>query len=332
MRRPIRSGLEALALVSALALLLAPVTSEAPKDTVQDRILRHWDLAFTPEAKPGASVSLLFGGDMMFDRAIRLAGEREGDDFLLSCLDPLLTEADLVVANLEGPITATSSVSAGSVVETPENYTFTFPTTTARLLARHNIRLVSIGNNHIMNFGRGGLYETREYLREAGVSWFGDPEWPEEERVARVDVAGIPFSFVNWSDWTSDKTDHTVAQVRKEREAGRVTVVYAHWGEEYEPPTERVKTLARQFVDAGASLVVGSHPHIVQEHEIHKGVPLYYSLGNMIFDQWWEESVATGLLLSVAFTKDGVANIEEIPIQLQRDGRTCPVSESPGAH
>ena len=100
------------------------------------------------------AVAVIFGGDMMFDRTIRQAMASHGDDYVFSCVADLLRSADLVVANLEGPITSHESVSEDSEPGDGLNYTFTFPTSTASLLARHNIRLVSLGNNHIMNFSR----------------------------------------------------------------------------------------------------------------------------------------------------------------------------------
>lgn len=269
--------------------------------------------------------TIIFGGDMMFDRTIRIAMDREGDDYVFSCIADILKRADMVVANLEGPITSHLSKSVDSEVGGNGNYTFTFPTSTAELLARHNISLVNIGNNHIMNFGLGGLFETKRWLDGAGVAYFGDPDLPEAERVERTEVGGIPFSFVNWSDWTSDKTDHTVSQVRAEREAGRLVFVYAHWGEEYQPVLPQVRQLAHSFIDAGAAIVVGSHPHIVQEREIYGGRYIYYSLGNMVFDQYWSEEVRRGLLVRVFFSPTGILSVEETPIHNQTDRRTCAV-------
>lgn len=277
---------------------------------------------YTSPSAPGEA-TVLIGGDVMFDRFIRKKVDAQGGDFIFSCIDSVLTDADLVVANLEGPITSNESISASSTVGSAENMTFTFPTNTAQLLKRHHIDLVNIGNNHIMNFSRAGLLETKKWLDEAGVQYVGDPDAPEAERVAHRDVHSIPFAFVNWSDWTSDKTDHTVAQVRTEKEAGYVVVVYTHWGDEYVPPPERVRQLAHSFVDAGAAIVVGSHPHIVQEHEQYHGADIYYSLGNLIFDQYWNDDVRNGLLLRVTFTKDGVKTIHEIPTRLETDGRVC---------
>lgn len=272
---------------------------------------------------PISRISILFAGDMMFDRTIRTLLEREGEDYIFSCLTEELHAADLVVANLEGPITSHVSKSVGTVPGMEGNYTFTFPTSTAELLARHNIGLVNLGNNHIMNFGREGLVETKQLLAQASVSFFGDPDSVEDARVERRLIRGVPFSFVNWSDWTSDKTDHTVAQVQKESEKGRVVVVYTHWGEEYAPVPPRVRQLAHSFVDAGADLVIGSHPHIVQEVEVYKGVPIYYSLGNFVFDQYWEESVRQGLLVRAEFSPAGLMAVEEIPIESGGDRRPC---------
>lgn len=278
---------------------------------------------FVRQEKLPESVEILFGGDLMFDRSVRVAMQEKGDDYVFSCLPDSVWDVDLVVANLEGPITSHASISVGSSIGTPENTTFTFPTSTAALLARHNIMLVNLGNNHIMNFGREGLVQTKEWLRKSGVQYFGDPDAVEEDRVARMELRGIPFSFVNWSDWTSDKTDHTVAQVRKEADAGRMVIVYTHWGDEYVPPSPRIRQLARSFVDAGADIVIGTHPHVVLEREAYNGKDIYYSIGNFVFDQYFNEEVRNGLMLRAIFTLGGDVDVEEIPIYLERDRRTC---------
>ncbi|MBI5456869.1 CapA family protein [Candidatus Kaiserbacteria bacterium] len=264
--------------------------------------------------------NILFAGDMMFDRSIRIATEKEGDGFVLSCVKDVLRQADLVVANLEGPITSHPSMSATSVLGTPENITFTFPTTTAELLARHNMGLVNIGNNHIMNFGSEGLAQTKEWLSKAGVNFFGDPE---TDNVAKVTVGGIPFSFVSWSDWTGGTQEKILDKIRAEAAQGQIVVVYTHWGEEYVEPPASVRELAHAFVEAGAEIIIGSHPHVIQESELYNGKQIYYSLGNFVFDQYWDEEVRTGLLLQIAFNEGGVESIDEIKTRLERDRRTC---------
>ena len=297
------------------SLALAFVTTTLVTSLYASRLT---ELQYQPRA------TVLFGGDMMFDRSIRTAVSAQGGDFIFSCLDPLLQGKDLVVANLEGPITDNPSISQFSVPEGENNFTFTFPTSTAALLFAHNIRLVNLGNNHMLNFKREGLLQTKRYLHDAGVGFFGDPDVPDPGRVARIDIKGVPFSFVNWSDWTSDNTDLTLTQVRSEVADGRVVVVYTHWGEEYIQPTNRMILLAHAFIDEGASIVIGSHPHVVQLKEEYKGKLIYYSLGNMIFDQYFDEAVTHGLMLEVTFSLTGVETIQEHPIILLPDRRTCP--------
>lgn len=270
--------------------------------------------------------TILFGGDMMFDRTVRTAMQIHGDDFVFSCLDSILASPDAVVANLEGPITDNPSMSQGAPYLSGESMTFTFAPSVAELLYRHHVRIVNIGNNHIMNFSRDGLLQTKKYLEAAGVEYFGDPDKIESEKVLRTEIGGVKFSFINWSDWTSDNTDITAAQVKDESDAGRVVVVYAHWGEEYVQATDRQKRLAHNLIDEGADIVMGSHPHIVQEHEVYEDKHIYYSLGNLIFDQYFEPAVMRGLMLSVDFGAHGVEAVREIPVELQKDRRTCPTS------
>lgn len=267
---------------------------------------------------------VIFVGDMMFDRSVRESSAKHGDDYLFSCIDPSFEGADVVMGNLEGPITASSSVSLGSKPGSSKNFTFTFATSTAALLARHNVRLVSLGNNHILNFKESGLQQTKGLLTEAGVGYFGAPDTPQSDRVYRTNVNGVPFSFVNWSDWAGDATSTAIAQVREEAKSNRVVVVYAHWGDEYVAPPVRVKILAHAFVDAGANIVIGSHPHVVLEKDFYNGAHVYYSLGNFIFDQFMNDAVDHGLAVAVTFSRNGVIGVKEIPVTIGHDRRVCP--------
>lgn len=273
----------------------------------------------TPEVK------LLFVGDMMFDRYIRKMSEANGDDFIFSCIDDELARADLVVGNLEGPITPYSSVSKGTKIGSPDNYRFTFASTTAKLLTRHHIQLVNLGNNHISNFGLSGIASTQAYLKQASVAYFGGLRG--NAPVHRTTISGVDLSFVNYNEFGGDTVDTVVREIGDERALGRTVIVYAHWGEEYVEPPERVRVVARRLAEAGASLIVGSHPHVVQTHEMIGDVPVYYSLGNFVFDQYWDESVSTGLMLSVRIQKDAVAGVkitaDEKPVHLEKDGRVC---------
>ncbi|MEK7612648.1 MAG: CapA family protein [Patescibacteria group bacterium] len=267
--------------------------------------------------QPAPSATIIFGGDLLFDRSIRTAIREQGGDYIFSCIDATLKGADLVVANLEGPITNNPSVSENTKPGSENNFTFTFDPMVAALLYFHNIRLVNIGNNHIMNYGLEGLRQTKFWLQSAGVDFFGD------EVMYTTTLRGVPLAFINYNEFGGDSYSNVLQNIGIAAAQGYIPIVYTHWGEEYVAPLPRVQALAREFVDAGAALVVGSHPHIVQERELYHGKYIYYSLGNFIFDQYFSEDVSNGLLLSATITKEGSVTIIELPIVLGNDRRTC---------
>lgn len=271
-------------------------------------------------------IVVLFGGDIMLDRSVREYMQENGEDHPFSCIRDTLLEADLVVANLEGPITERESLSFGSTVGDPHNTRFTFATTTGQLLARHIIGVVSLGNNHMNDFGAEGVRSTMRYLDAAGVGHFGDPI---EHGVAYKVLGDIRLAFIAYNQFDPGHDPawggaaSTTEQVRHARAAGYVPIVFAHWGDEYVPETAEQRRLAREFIDAGAEVVVGAHPHVVQGGESHAGAYVHYSLGNFVFDQYWEPAVREGRLLKVIFGAGGHRTVEEIPIELRRDRTTC---------
>ncbi len=294
--------------------------------------------AFSASAAPSAiqflppipHVRIIFGGDMMFDRTIRTTVAEKGGNFIFSCIDPTLKSADLVVANLEGPITSHISKSVGSTPGGEFNYTFTFPTSTAPLLAEHGIRIVDLGNNHIMNFGAAGVASTTEVLAASGVGYFGDP--PTDDTTSGS-FSGVHLAFINYNEFSAQgrsasgggAASTTIRQIQEARAARELPIVYTHWGIEYATTSSPyMRELAHQFIDAGAEIVIGAHPHVVEEREFYREKYTYYSLGNFIFDQYWNADVTRGLLVEADLTQKGVEWVEEIPIKLGHDRRTCP--------
>lgn len=266
------------------------------------------------------AVSMLFVGDMMFDRQIRLRAKEFGPDHIFSCASSTLRNYDVVVGNLEGPITHKSSVSVGSVVGSPNNFVFTFPQSVPKALFDHNIKIVNLGNNHILNQGTEGLIETRIMLSEEGVSYFGGVVG--NTSVLRSEFSGRQFSFVSFNEFGGDSASSTIALIQKEKMDGQTVIVYAHWGDEYTEAPMRVKEWTAQFIGAGADAVIGSHPHVVQSRGRINGKPYYYSLGNFIFDQYWNEEVSKGLAVEVVFD-EGDIKTKEFGVTIHRDGRSC---------
>jgi len=272
---------------------------------------------FEYEAKKNHQIQILFAGDLMFDREIRYFAEKNGsNEFIFSApggpasgwetLSDFLKSNDLVVANLEGPITGAKSMSITAKSDQPESITFTFDPSLARTLFNENIRMVDLGNNHILNFGLQGVEETEKYLNRAGVEYFGAPQ--TKQSIIK-DINGIKIAFVsyNYYEFRGDLAKAQKAaidEIKKVRPLADIVIVLCHWGDEYKlNNNEAQKILAHQFIDQGTDLVIGSHPHVIQPIEIYNGKRIYYSLGNFIFDQYFDENVRNGLGVVVKINK-----------------------------
>ncbi len=273
---------------------------------------------------PAPPVTVVFLGDIMLDRQIRLDAEVNGYDFLVRSAKPLWMYADAVVGNLEGPITNASSTSVGSIVGSPENYSFTFAPETADFLARSGIKYVSLANNHSLNQGFDGLAETKKYLSREHVEYFGPPG-DEAHRVAYFERGNVKIAFVAYNEFWKNDAAPAVLAVKEARKHADFVVIFAHWGNEYEKtPREDVRELAHLFVEAGANLVVGAHPHVIVENEEYQGVPIYYSLGNFIFDQYWNTDVRCGLVLTATFRPFTPVQVSSQNVELMPGGETVP--------
>jgi len=273
---------------------------------------------------------ILFVGDMFFDRYIRLVEYNKGEDFTFSCISNFLGDSDLVVGNLEGPITDNPSTSLGTVPGGDGNYNFTFPARIANLLYRNNIKLVNLGNNHIGNLGTSGVESTKKFLDEARVRYFGGVSGDDD--VYRTEIGGTKMSFVSFNEFGQENVQQVAQKISAEKKNGQTVIVYAHWGDEYATVPQRLKDTAKLFAQSGATFIIGSHPHIILPSEkISTGstsslqaATVYYSLGNFIFDQYWNKEVSTGLVLEFDI-KGKLADwkIIEHKVSLNRDGRTC---------
>jgi gamma-polyglutamate biosynthesis protein CapA len=269
-----------------------------------------------------SEAKILFVGDIFFDRYIRQVTDKQGGDYVFKCVDSLLNDADVVVGNLEGPITDNASKSAGTEPGSPLNFVFTFPPGSADLLYKHNIKIVNLGNNHISNFGREGIAQTEKYLTDAGVDYFGGLSG--KENVYKTRLHGNDLSFISYNQFGGDSADKVALKIKemKSENPNSNIIIYAHWGEEYVEPTLQMRNIAKKFAGSGATAIIGSHPHVVQTSEKIGDTIVYYSLGNFIFDQYWNEEVSTGLAVELTITDTGIKIVEH-PLSLKRTGQTC---------
>jgi poly-gamma-glutamate synthesis protein (capsule biosynthesis protein) len=184
-----------------------------------------------------------------------------------------------------------------------------------------NIRLVDLGNNHILNFGEKGLQETQKFLDEANVNYFGVPDG---KRGAIENINGIKIGFIAYNQFAEDNPEDVIAEIRKMKLETDLVVVFCHWGNEYQlKQADSQKELGHQFIDAGADLIIGSHPHVIQPMEEYNGKRIYYSLGNFIFDQYFDENVRNSMGVEVKINKSTKKlEFSEKKFYLQSGGQT----------
>ncbi len=255
---------------------------------------------------------LLFFGDIMLGRNVEVMTEKNGQDWLFEKLDSLLLPETFIVANLEGPIvTDHTPTPTGS-------FSFSFLDTSAELLARHNFDAVSLANNHTLNQGDDGFVETQKHLANAGVEYVGHPIEMGEEYVLSTVVNEQPLTIAGFNMTFAYNDPNaavaTIASLTEKSEAPIIVVM--HWGEEYQPHSNKTQQdLAHRLIDAGANLIIGAHPHVVQEVESYNDKLIFYSLGNFIFDQYFSVETQQGLAVGIDLTADGLMTATLYPLE-----------------
>jgi poly-gamma-glutamate synthesis protein (capsule biosynthesis protein) len=249
-------------------------------------------------------LSVLFLGDMMFDRGIRAQINAHGFEYVFGPATTTIAAHDLTVANLEGPITSSASKTMLNGKAIP-GFSFTFPLETANALKNAGIDIVSLANNHTLNFGQNGLNETRRALTASGVSYFGSPA--NSSLIATTTcISKICIGLVGWHEFAHANNKNILAAIKELRPKVDYLVVFPHWGVEYEAsPTSEQRLFAHQWLDQGADAVIGAHPHVAESIEQYKGKPIFYSLGNFIFDQYFSFETTNGIGVSIELTKNG---------------------------
>ncbi len=255
-------------------------------------------------------LTVQFFGDMMLERNVSKAMGTKGLDYLFDKLkaeeNRFFYGMDLLIANLEGPF-------APNRVPTTKSIAFRFDPKLAPELAKYGFHGFSLANNHTVDMGWANVDYTKKILKDSKLKFFGDQlrEGTEYTWVAGEEM-GLPEKVaiigVNNTDHAlkMNKVKEAIVEAKKQ---ARYVIVNVHWGVEYKRNSRQAEQdLAHWFVDQGVTAVIGGHPHVVQEMEIYKGAPIFYSLGNFIFDQYFstdtQEGISVGLTLNNGKVKD----------------------------
>ncbi len=243
-------------------------------------------------------VTLTGFGDVMLGRHVRTLMDQNGLDYPFGNIGDL-KGTDFVHANLEGPIKEFA-------VPTSKSISFRFKPDVVWPLKDSGINIVTIANNHALDQGWNGRDDTKKFLNQAGIRHFGHPKNTKDDNVYIGEIADKKVAFIGYDD-TIFKVDGNSARelITELEDEVDLTVVSIHWGAEYKhQPLQRKVYLAHLFADSGADLVIGHHPHVVQTMEIYNDVPIFYSLGNFVFDQYWSLDTQEGIGIGAEFYDD----------------------------
>ncbi len=263
--------------------------------------------------QPASQVKLLFVGDIMLDRGIRKIIDQNGFDYILKDISSIFSDKDLVIGNLEGTITTNDSISAVN----NQILHFTFATSTTIDLERTGFDVVSLANNHTLDFYQAGFDETKNNLQKAGVFSFGHP-LNNQSLTYQTKVNDEDICFVGYHSLYNSTTTHVLNELSRLQPRCSYVVLFAHWGIEYEDTeSDEQKDQAHLFIDSGADLVIGAHPHVIQPIEIYKNKAIFYSLGNFIFDQDFSLKTRQGIALELVLDEEN-QTFKMIPIEMYR--------------
>lgn len=255
----------------------------------------------TSATKIGKSTTFIFAGDMMFDRMIYHQFKSKGLEKVFDNIgERVFWGTDISFANLEGPISPSPILDDTSA----DNLIFNFPPQTPAALQFLNLNSVSLANNHTGNAGAAGYETTKKILADNNIKFAGSPEEIGDYSVLRFD-SEIPVSIIALNVLSAN--GNVEKYIAGEKSAGRFVIVFPHWGGEYQAKHNTSQSkLAREWIDQGADMVVGSHPHVVQDFEIYKDKPIVYSLGNFVFDQTFSWETQEGLILAGVIRERGL--------------------------
>lgn len=322
-------------LVVALAACSGPAPVAAPSSTASSGATNGGTASPSPTGPP--TITLDFAGDVHFTgRTLTLL------DDPATAFGPGMTAelsaADIAMVNLE------SAVTTGGTPE-PKQFHFRAPATAYQAIKAAGIDVITLANNHTLDYGRVGLTDTLNYAKAANLPIVGAGENADEAYQAWVaNVKGVRIAFLGMSQiselassWAATDsrsglamafdTSRALAAVKAAKAQADVVVVFMHWGEEYNKcPTSEQQTFAKQLADAGANIIIGSHVHLLQGDGWIGDTFVAYGMSNFL---WWLNDAATNDtgVMQVTLTGTKVTGTQFLPAYINRTtGQPDPVT------
>jgi poly-gamma-glutamate capsule biosynthesis protein CapA/YwtB (metallophosphatase superfamily) len=263
--------------------------------------------------------TLFFVGDMMLTRGVKSSVDKnfEGDYNKLFENLNMLKDADILFGNLEGDVSDVGN-NVGSI------YSFRMDPKVLPVLKDAGFDIVSFANNHVGDWNITAFKDTLSRLNEIGILKIGAGINKEEAvNPTIIENNGTKFGFLGFTDvgpnWLEAKLDtpgvllandpNFKEIIQNAKTKCDVLIISFHWGVEYKlVHNKRQENLAHSAIDSGADMIIGHHPHVMEDIEEYNGKPIVYSLGNFIFDQYFSKDTMRGMFFSAKY--DGKNLIE----------------------
>lgn len=241
-------------------------------------------------------VKILHFGDAMFDRAVRKTVDNGTDLFAnLRAMD-IMNDYDIRMLNVEGPIIAMARNDCQQ-----KELNFQFPTSTGLRLHDAGFNAATIANNHMLDCNQVGLESSLRSLKDAGMSVAGFPQIDKASFTTAVNGTTIAVLGIDTTIGAMP-LEGVPARIADLKRNNDLVLVSVHWGDEYALRANgQQRLLAHKWIDAGADVIIGNHPHVIENVENYKGHAIFYALGNFIFDQIGEkqnEGIGVGMTLN----------------------------------
>ncbi|MFC1567023.1 CapA family protein [bacterium] len=272
-----------------------------------------------------ADVRFCAVGDIMLDRGVKTRILRNNTNHPFEKVSFFINEFDLAFCNLECPLTDKG-------VPLNKKYCFEASPNYINALKKSGFNILSIANNHTIDMGRDAFLETKKTIEDKGLYAVGGGKNQEEARKPIIlEINGLKFAFFGYIDMLLEalvylenkpypawaNSDEIIKQIRAVRKEVDFIVVSFHWGVEFQQiPTINQVKFAHELIDAGADLILGHHPHVLQPIEIYKDKYIVYSLGNFVFDQH-KLFQRQSMVFCCNFTKEGIDSVYIKPILIE---------------
>ena len=274
-------------------------------------------------------IVISFVGDIMLSRGVQQYLDENGYQYPYEEVKQIFEQDDFTIGNLECPIT---EYDFGANKE--KRFVFRGDIENAKALKDAGFDCLNLANNHSMDYLSNGLGETIEHLAGediivvgAGMDASSPTDYILDKNGMRIGIMAFSvfptegFFYDAGEPTVSYVSDYNLEEIGERIEALDATfkIVYFHWGAEYRPyHSEMQEKYAHFAIDSGADFVVGAHPHVLQDVEYYKDKPIYYSLGNFVFDKQIQEGTDKTVILQLHLENNEIKNLVELPATIER--------------